>query len=721
MENPVQTVVRRKYAIIIKKFAFFAVVFVFVFPLLLVLALFAAWPSPSPRDRPRNFAELPPVEPLPSYREFSIGACTAPRGIQQDKPTASISLAGQIHANFLYPVTGINLPTSQPDQPRLITYGNALNPARIWDAVAGRASATLDGDNHRGGFDNRQFSQDGSRVAMEGGMPYQPTIRVFDTQTGHVAATFAPGRFTLRSLVLNRDGTRAAAGGDAHSFFDSGARMFVWDVDTGREIEPLPEEFLKNDGEEGSILDHASLSADGRRLATMTGFFYPTLSIWNLADNRLLFRRKSASQWDSAIAAFSMNGNRLVLRNREGTVAVIDLASDAPPRPILGLKASNTYVSPDGIHAVTIGPDQGEVWDLSAGSVIARLEAWRRLEPVKDTTWAWRDRAAFSEDGARVAVRGNGNVVRVWDIASGRLLGSAGGATRWIRRAVVSGDGTRIVTMDQMTKASVLRAVPSGRLIAALPRPVDERLRVAFSPDSSRFVAIDRNGTVTIRASSDGRALQTLAVESGQTVHALFSPDGTRVVTLDATMDGRIWDTASGHEIAHVPGSPANRSPPYDGLQQGDWTAFSPDGSKIATLDDDKTRLWDVASGALLREIEARAVIASFRPDGAQLALAVPHDSYDGGGYDIQQWDIATGIKTDLTLGTEHRTAFLHYSPNGQQIMFGDGGETIRVWNIRDATRWKMPRSSSAGSMIGGGGWAKDGTPLALTCDPSGR
>ncbi|HYT47911.1 MAG TPA: TIR domain-containing protein, partial [Burkholderiales bacterium] len=92
---------------------------------------------------------------------------------------------------------------------------------------------------------------------------------------------------------------------------------------------------------------------------------------------------------------------------------------------------------------------------------------------------------------------------------------------------------------------------------------------------------------------------------------AAFSPDGSRIVTASTDRTARIWDAASGKEIAVLRGH-------EDTVISA---AFSPDGSRIVTASGDRTaRIWDAASAdeiAVLRGHEDSVLSAAFSPDGS--------------------------------------------------------------------------------------------------------
>ena len=105
-----------------------------------------------------------------------------------------------------------------------------------------------------------------------------------------------------------------------------------------------------------------------------------------------------------------------------------------------------------------------------------------------------------------------------------------------------------------------------------------------------------------------------------------FSPNGTR---LAATNDGaslKVWDMATGRDLAYLPSVVGASYPRGGGALTG--VAFSPDGTQIALGGANGVEIWDATTYKLIRTPEGYSDGATrvvFSPDGTRLASASVH------------------------------------------------------------------------------------------------
>ena len=194
---------------------------------------------------------------------------------------------------------------------------------------------------------------------------------------------------------------------------------------------------------------------------------------------------------------------------------------------------------------------------------------------------------AFSPDGTRLVTGGNDALI--WDLASGQqlaqLLHDRMSHDRGVRAVAFSPDGTRLVTGNPfMARIWDL----AGQQLARLPHHSGVQA-VAFSPDGTRLVTGGNDALIWDLASGQqlarlipGGWLRQLIHYGGGVQAVAFSPDGTRLATGGIDRKARIWDLASGQQLAQ--------------LRHGKWVmavAFSPDGTRLATGSTDNTaRIW---------------------------------------------------------------------------------------------------------------------------------
>ena len=122
--------------------------------------------------------------------------------------------------------------------------------------------------------------------------------------------------------------------------------------------------------------------------------------------------------------------------------------------------------------------------------------------------------------------------------------------------------------------------------------------------------------------------------------------------------------------LVEFPTSPA-------GIQQ---IAFSPDGKRLATANNDGATVWDITTGQKLLTFSGhgagvRLSGIAFSPDGKSIATA-------GNDSAIRVWDSQTGTEIYLLIGHTGPAFGVAFSPNGKYLATSSVDRTIKIWTL---------------------------------------
>jgi WD40 repeat protein len=190
----------------------------------------------------------------------------------------------------------------------------------------------------------------------------------------------------------------------------------------------------------------------------------------------------------------------------------------------------------------------------------------------------------------------------------------------------------------------------------------------AFSPDGRRIVSASGDKTLRVWDAATGAQLAILRGHTEDVNSVAFSPDGRRIVSASGDRTVRVWDAASDAQVTVLRGH----------TNSVFSAAFSPDGRYIVSASYDKTvRVWDAASGAV------RAVLhghtggvnsAAFSPD-ARSIVSVSDDRT------VRVWDAASGAERAVFRGHAAAVNSAAFSPDGRRIVSASDDQTLRLWD----------------------------------------
>jgi WD40 repeat protein/uncharacterized caspase-like protein len=327
--------------------------------------------------------------------------------------------------------------------------------------------------------------------------------------------------------------------------------------------------------------------------------------------------------------------------------------------------------SPDGARIVTSGADHTvKLWDVHTGRLI---RTWGR-----QVTGNWPV-ARISPDGKQVAIGSRDKLVRLWDASSGRLVQSFAGHTDDIVNVVFSPDGTRLASAS--TDGSIkLWNVATGQLVRTISvrkSPGNWVAPLAFSPDGSR-IASAWEQPLTIWDANTGQVLRTVAGARSPSGVA-FTPDGNGLLAFGHGQPMKLWDILGGRATRTFGSSAALA------------IALSRDGTRALTGDDQGLKLWETASGRLLHtfphpeSVEAVAI----SPDGTQVLSHGGGRTFSSDGtrslsfnpFTAKLWDAASGQLIRTFGGQSQSVNAIAISGDGTTLASGGDDKAVKLWD----------------------------------------
>jgi RNA polymerase sigma factor (sigma-70 family) len=481
-----------------------------------------------------------------------------------------------------------------PDGKTLATADRHM--VRFFDLATGRVRELPRPEGQGVGLQPLIFSPDGKTLAATGGG--QKTIRLMEVATGKTIRTIELDgkREPVRALLFTHDSKRVIS---AH---EDGYVRF-WDAATGAKANEFRAHYVP-------VL-RIALSPGGQTLATTGhehGLSGASVSLWETATGKPLVRHPGA-QAGIAFLTFSSDSRRVATASWDGAVRLWEAATGKLLRrwEVFGPVA----FTPDGRTLIRGGWSDGEVrfLDVTTGKVTRQFKA----HPKNVSS------LALARDGKLLVTAGGDGFLRLWDLATGRMIQDFGGQQKGhVWGLALSPDGRSLASIHD-GKTVRLWDTATGKPV----REHEEQGQIqgiAFSPDgkfvasSFRSAAVAEDQFIRLRDAATGIEIRRLPGNNLRPLeHLAFSPDGrTLIVGGQSYKDLYLWEVATGQLRRQFSGHQGHLA----------RLAFSPDGRMMASgSSDGSVLIWD-AAGRRSRLAPAAAPLSADQLDSLWADLA---------------------------------------------------------------------------------------------------
>jgi RNA polymerase sigma factor (sigma-70 family) len=510
-------------------------------------------------------------------------------------------------------------PEADRDQPKEKLPAPAV--ARLGTAAFRHGRANL-------GWRSLAFTPDGKQLISIGG----GWMRRWDIATGQAVVNLGDGwrdGTYNADLMVTPDGKVACICRTVEEKpAGSIQECFTYDFETGKERQKYRhDEILVRRLRARPRL----LMPDGKTVAEVAQYIH----LWNITDGKLVKEFKLERGGYTAMV-FPPGGKTVIGGDDANTIHVLDPATGKEIRSF-GIANVNGVslmaVSPDGKRLVTHSPSDGflRLWNLEKGEE-ERVFDFPDDHGVGTIQFTPDGRTLIA--GISVDRRGSRNVVRSWDVATGKP------GLAW----------TDDPTIGFLT---------------------------AISPDGKTLATMNDNGVIRLWDMETGKEKRPREASPCALTAVTFRPDGKSVLTVGDDLALRDWDAATGRLLrtGSVPGKPGE-------------ARFQAGTLLVSDREKDLVRLVDTASGKVVREAQGtRAVVSS---DGKRLATT----DKDGR---IRVTEVDTGKLLQNWAAPEEKETKAQPYPLARGFS-ADGESLIvqgEIVSVKDVQSWKQRTSWS--------------------------
>jgi WD40 repeat protein/tetratricopeptide (TPR) repeat protein len=548
----------------------------------------------------------------------------------------------------------------------------------VWDASSGGLLRSLKSSKQGRSGHRGAFNPDGSRLVEAYGL----AIQLWNADNGSLLRTFEGHSKAVACVAFSPDGKSMISGGQ-----DGAIRQ--WDALTNTLIRT----FERHPGAQNSV-ESVSFSPDGKLLASCC---WTRIRVWNTTTGTLLRTLNAPKDQSKRInqincVAFSPDGKRLAAGHDNKMVRVWNAATGTLLHSLQGHKGRVTSVAFSANSKLLASGSVDKtvrVWNSATGTLLHSLEGHKGSVTS----------VAFVPGVKRLASGGEDRTIRLWEVETGSLISTLKGHMDQVKSMAFSPHGKWLGTVHRDNRI-LLWDVSTGAVVRTLEGGHTRFRGLAFSQDGKSLASGTWLNTIWVWDVSSGERLRRLGGHRLSVTGVALSPNGKHLASAGADNKILVWDTSSGTVLHTLEGRKEPLRDQAFGRDEentqdlGSYppsprdcfltVVFSPDGKCLASgSSDGRIRLWDAATGGLVRTLKGHKTIKGRKEGVVSLAYGQSGRLLASGSQDnrVRLWDSATGALLRTLRGHEGTVFGLAFHPNGRWLASGSGDTTIRLWD----------------------------------------
>ncbi len=529
-----------------------------------------------------------------------------------------------------------------PDR-TLAATGAADNSIKIWDITSGELQADIAG--HVAAVTALEFTHDGAKLVSASS---DKTVRVWNVADGEpIGRIDSPQPVQALTLVQAPPVAASANPGDEPTDEENSEAKTIQRVATGGgdkliRLWKLPESLPAVNGEAPAGTKILATSRDGNYL------------VMAAADGTVRVERTATGKLVKTWKAHEAEIFAVAFAPIPETPAESAAAADA---------SENTQILPPLVLATSAADKTIRLWNFETGELVNELRG--SMTPVTSL--------AFQPNGKRLAAGTEDGKTTIWNLEAPQPTQLAAAVTPAEQLGVLSVDGKLLATAGQENGRSVIRVreMATGKVLHTLLGHEAAITALAFSADGTKIVSGSADKTARVWNLADEK-FPEVARFAGHTTSVgavALNAAATQVLSGSATGEAKLWNVADASETMNFAGHTAAIV----------GAAITSAGQPITASADKTIRVWNAADGKQVRAITAAQPITgmAMSRDSAQLAVAVT------GGV-IMSYQVANGAALKEFTAHQADVESLSYSADNARLVSAGADKLAIAWRVAD-------------------------------------